>query len=197
MGDFPRTGVVLMGWFDILKMGMDLISDKQVDFRWNIWGWRDILNTMKAFGWEPKGALSTRLDMADDEEWDWDKDYERILEEPEKRIGYGSNDFQRVEWEDAQGMLEATKKIIEAIHTMKEFDASKDKRVGHTKVVELKDDESISGLGDAMSGAFKDMLREGAKFPALEEWANDLDYLEEWEVYLQQVVNDRGWFEIG
>ena len=196
MGDFTRTGVVLMGWFDILKMGMDLESDKKVDFRWNIWGWRDILNTMKAFGWEPKGALSTTLDMDDDEEWDWNKDYERIVDEPERRIGYGSNDFQRVEWEDAQGMLEATNKLIEAVQNMKTFEASNLNRPSETKVIDME--EALeSDLGGAMSGAFKDMLREGVKIPEIQEWANDLDYLEEWKDYLQQVVNDRGWFAIG
>lgn len=196
MGDFTRTGVVLMSWFDILKMGMDLESDKKVDFRWNIWGWRDILNTMKAFGWEPKGALSTTLDMDDDEEWDRDKDYERIVDEPERRIGYGSNDFQRVEWEDAQGMLEATNKLIEAVQNMKTFEASNLNRPSETKVIDME--EALqSDLGGAMSGAFKDMLREGVKIPEIQEWANDLDYLEEWKDYLQQVVNDRGWFAIG
>ena len=185
-----------MGWFDILKMGMDLESDKKVDFRWNIWGWRDILNTMKAFGWEPKGALSTTLDMDDDEEWDWNKDYERIVDEPERRIGYGSNDFQRVEWEDAQGMLEATNKLIEAVQNMKTFEASNLNRPSETKVIDME--EALeSDLGGAMSGAFKDMLREGVKIPEIQEWANDLDYLEEWKDYLQQVVNDRGWFAIG
>ncbi len=44
---------------------MDLESPEAGYFRWNIFGWRDILNTMKAFGWNPQGAIATEY-ISDD-----------------------------------------------------------------------------------------------------------------------------------
>ena len=34
--------------WNLIKMGMDLSSDKGEYFRWNIWGWQDILTLMQS-----------------------------------------------------------------------------------------------------------------------------------------------------
>ena len=179
-----------MSWNDVLKMGMDLESPQAGYFRWNIFGWRDILNTMKAFGWNPQGAIATEY-ISDNPE---DDDFSKRPETPERRISYASNDFQWVDDEDAKGMLEATQKLIDALDKLQEVDVGAE-GVGETKVVEMGDD--ISSLGETMSNAWKDMLRPGAKVPDLQNWLKDYDYVLQWRDYLQHIVDTKSYFSIG
>ena len=169
---------------------MDLESPEAGYFRWNIFGWRDILNTMKAFGWNPQGAIATEY-ISDDPE---DDDYEKQPETPERRVSYNSNSYQWVEAEDAEGMLEATQKLIDALNKIKEVDVGGE-GVGETQIIELEDD--ISSLGENMTNAWKDMLKPGAPIPDMQDWLKSYDYVLQLRDYLQHVVDTKSHFAIG
>lgn len=179
-----------MSWGDVLKMGMDLQSPEAGYFRWNIFGWRDILNTMKAFGWNPQGAIATEYISENPEE----DDYAKQPETPERRISYSSNDFQWVDDEDAKGMLEATQKLIDALDKIQEVDVGAE-GVGDTQIIETDDD--LRDLFGSIGSAWEDMLRPGAKTPDLQNWLKDYEYVLQWRDYLQHIVDTKSYFEIG
>ena len=37
-------------------MGYDLTNVNGKYFRWNIWGWAEVVNLALAYGWQPKGT---------------------------------------------------------------------------------------------------------------------------------------------
>ena len=179
-----------MNWNELLKMGMDLDSPKAGYFRWNVFGWKDILNTMVAFGWNPQGAIATEYISENPE----DDGIITRPETPERRISYSSNDYQWVDDEDAKGMLEATQKLIDAMDKLQEVDVGAE-GVGETKVIESEDD--LVDVFDSVSSAWEDMLRPGAKTPDLQSWLKEYDYVLQWRDYLQHIVDTKSYFSIG
>lgn len=76
-------------------MGYDLTNDKGNDFRFNIHGWRPLLQIAEMHGWEPMG---TTLD--NDPEWDG---------------SYYSNDGQYVTPEDSRALANALRSALDDI----------------------------------------------------------------------------------
>jgi len=76
-------------------MGYDL-SNRERGFRWNIWGWGNVINLGLAYDWQPKG---TELDKNAYEHYE---DYEEHSKHFEG--GYFGNDGQIVHAEDAKAL---------------------------------------------------------------------------------------------
>lgn len=72
-------------------MGMDLEGQNGRYFRFNIWGWANVLDLAQSYGWRPRGTV-----LGD--EW---------------KGGYDTNDGQIVTEEDAQDIAEALRLAVE------------------------------------------------------------------------------------
>ena len=88
-------------------MGYDLTNEKGEYFRWNIWGWAEVINLGLAYGWQP---LGTEIDSSRFEDY---KDYEDYKENHEG--AYFGNDGQVVCAEDAKAFSEALESSLDDI----------------------------------------------------------------------------------
>ena len=162
-------------------MGMYLMSPKVGDFRWNICGWGEILQTMRKMGWVPKGTLHFTYDS-------------RKHPSLSGRVaGYDTNDGQMVTWEDAQGMLGAINKLIDFLEKVDTVDVG----VNDTSIEVSSSDLSnvfmqlFQNLEDAVKQESGDLTPE-----EVSQWLQGLDYIEGWRDYLQESVDTKTYFEI-
>ena len=87
-------------------MGYDL-SNENRGFRWNIWGWAEVLNLALAYGWQPQG---TEIDQDRFENYE---DYESYQENYGGE--YFGNSGQKVLAEDAKAFSDALESSLDDI----------------------------------------------------------------------------------
>ena len=170
--------------WDLVK-GMDLSGDGGY-FRWNIWGWGDLLKLMQFYGWQPQGTIPQQYN---EETGEW----QPVM--GQRRMTYHTNDGYIVDKQDIVGMLRATDSAIEAIENV----------VAYTP---REPEEGVDLM--EMLGRWTGMIEEGIQEPddsvppqvdqhgtptILQGWMGegDLDYLKQWRNYLA----NSNWFEIG
>ena len=88
-------------------MGYDLTNEKENYFRWNIWGWAEVINLALAYDQQPQG---TKMDSSRFENYE---DYEDYKENHEG--AYFGNDGQRVCAEDARAFSDALESSLDDI----------------------------------------------------------------------------------
>jgi hypothetical protein len=99
-----RTGVDLMqervaGPMNCLvsPMAMDLISESGEEFSWGYSDWIWVLWLARAYGWEPAGAVPME---------------QHSRRSPTRRVGYATNDGQRVQVADARRLADALDRVL-------------------------------------------------------------------------------------
>ncbi len=156
-------------------------------FQWKSAAWVQILNAMKAFGWEPQGTILNG-----------------------NKHNYTTNSAQRVIWEDAQGMLEATNNMIRKIENMQSFDVSAQsgenifEPIPKLRLISGGEENNLaeikSELNHVIAEFYDSMMdnvfAEDAELLTLEEWSNYIKYLIDWRDYLNYVVVNKTYFEI-
>lgn len=88
-------------------MGYDLTNEKGEYFRWNIWGWADVINLGLAYGWKPQG---TEIDKSRFEDY---KDFEEYQEQYGGE--YFGNNGQMVVSKDAKAFSDALESSLDDI----------------------------------------------------------------------------------
>ena len=88
-------------------MGYDLTNEKENYFRWNIWGWAEVINLALAYDWQPKG---TQIDKDRFESY---QDYEDYIENYGGE--YFGNSGQKVLAEDAKAFSNALESSLDDI----------------------------------------------------------------------------------
>ena len=163
----------------LVKMGMDLNSDKGEYFRWNIWGWQDILTLMQSYGWKPLGIHPVI--------WEEDEngEYTGTIDWNIRQMSYHSNDGSVVK-DDIQGMILALDRAIGDIEKI---------------IVYPEPDKTEGGTLGNVLGAWVGNLQggiEGANTEDVEgelnKWADpeNFKYLKAWRDFLA----DSSYFEI-
>jgi len=89
-------------------MGYDL-SNKNRGFRWNMWGWAEVINLGLAYGWQPKGT-EMDIDISCFENYE---DYENYKEHHDG--SYFGNSGQIVCAEDAKAFSDALESSLDDI----------------------------------------------------------------------------------
>tara|TARA_B100000287_G_scaffold74523_1_gene66348 strand:+ start:319 stop:852 length:534 start_codon:yes stop_codon:yes gene_type:complete len=162
--------------WNLVKMGMDLTSDTGEYFRWNIWGWQDILTLMQSYGWKPLGTHPIDWENVNEEEGEL---VENNINWNVREMDYHSNGGQVVGDDDIEGMILALDRAIGDIEKIIVY-PEPDKQEGGT-------------IGDLL-GAWVSNLQggiEGANTEDVEselnKWANPeaFKYLKEWRDYLE------------
>tara|TARA_Y100001938_G_scaffold149975_1_gene239001 strand:+ start:3410 stop:3856 length:447 start_codon:yes stop_codon:yes gene_type:complete len=88
-------------------MGYDLTNEKSNYFRWNIWGWGEVINLALSYDWQPQGTEIDKNRFENYEEYEsFKKDYEG---------SYFGNDGQRVCAEDAKAFSDALESSLDDI----------------------------------------------------------------------------------
>ena len=88
-------------------MGYDLSNVNGKYFRWNMWGWAEVVNLALAYGWQPKG---TEISQGRFENYE---DYENFKES--HGGSYFGNDGQMVAEEDAEAFSDALESSLDDI----------------------------------------------------------------------------------
>ena len=88
-------------------MGYDLSNVNGKYFRWNMWGWAEVVNLALAYGWQPKG---TELEY-NDEYYETYQQWEKVSQDLDG--SYFGNNGQRVTKEDAQAFGEALESSLD------------------------------------------------------------------------------------
>ena len=90
-------------------MGYDLSNVNGKYFRWNMWGWAEVVNLALAYGWQPEGTELEYSDQRFDSYQQW--------EEVSQSLGgsYYGNDGQMVAEEDARAFGEALETSLDDI----------------------------------------------------------------------------------
>lgn len=139
-------------------MGYDLTNEKGEYFRWNMWGWAEVINLALAYGWQPKG---TEIDE------NMFKSYEDYEDYQENYGGqYFGNNGQIVISEDAKAFSNALESSLDDIP---------DERVEKRETIPIDDEflkerakiwnQEQSALVTRFSGeSNKDYLKEFIKF---------------------------------
>jgi len=88
-------------------MGYDLTNENNKYFRWNMWGWAEVINLALAYDWKPQG---TQIDKGRFENY---KDYEEFQKNHGGR--YFGNNGQKVIAEDAKAFSDALESSLDDI----------------------------------------------------------------------------------
>ena len=88
-------------------MGYDLTNENNKYFRWNMWGWAEVINLALAYDWKPQG---TQIDKGIFENY---KDYEEFQENYGGE--YFGNNGQKVLAEDAKAFSDALESSLDDI----------------------------------------------------------------------------------